>query len=572
MVKSVSFLIKLNLIIAVFTLSGCGGGDSTTTNVDTTPLPDTSNTPVSEISDFDQNQYNADFSSNHFSGSANCAVCHDLIGDNQGNELSIVKDWSASMMANAAKDPLWKAKVQSEINRNPDLTDVISDKCTRCHMPMASIEANDTNQKIALFDDGFLNPSNPLHDEAMDGVSCTLCHQIEKTEQFGTDEGFSGHFTVGDSREIYGQYSNVLTQPMLNTVNYLPTYSKHVSSSDLCASCHDLKTPFVDMSGTIVENQTFPEQMPYSEWAESDFADEGSTPSTCQQCHMPQINDAGVRIANRPNGVSSRNQFSQHLFLGANTYMMSILKNNAAELNTEGVSFDNLIARNREFIKTAGAVNVQSASIVDDNLIVDLQVTNVIGHKLPTAYPSRRAYLHVTVKNDENVIVFESGKTQDNGAIVGNDADSDRNTYEPHYQLITEQDQVQLYETVMGNVDNEVTYTLLQAAQYLKDNRLLPPGFDKATAPEDVAVYGLANSDNDFVQGQDKVRYQIDVSQFNSTKFTVEISLNYQPVAFSFLQDLYTDESVAVSRFKKYDENRAIKYEVIAENSVVINR
>ena len=572
MYKFIHIFLKLNIIISILVLSACGG-ESTVSPTEPVIIPPSTTIPVSQISDFDQNTHDATFTSNHFAGSSNCAICHDNIKDNQGNELSIVKDWSASMMANAAKDPLWKAKVQSELNRYPDLTDVITDKCTRCHMPMASIEAKDTNQKVSLFNDGFLNPANPLHDEAMDGVSCTLCHQIENTEKFGTDDGFSGHFTIGDKREIYGQYTDVLTQPMINNVNFLPIYSKHISSSELCASCHDLKTPFVDMSGTIVDNKTFPEQMPYSEWQESSFSDEGSTPSTCQQCHMPQVINAGVKIANRPNnGVTSRDQFSQHLFLGANTYLMSILKDNASELNTEGVKFDSLIARNREFLKTAGALNVRSANIIDEKLIIDIQVTNVIGHKLPTAYPSRRVYIHLTVKNDENLIIFESGKTQDNGAIVGNDADFDRTTYEPHYQIITKPDQVQLYETIMGNVDNEVTYTLLQSAQYLKDNRLLPLGFDKATAPEDVAVFGLAKSDKDFIQGQDLFGYHIDVSQFNSTKFTVELSLDYQPVAFSFLQDLFTDTSAAVSRFKAYNQNRSVKYETISEKSIVINR
>jgi len=569
-----------SIILLLFTLflHGCGGSSDSkeevvvTPPVITTPVITTPETPPFDVSDFAQNAYNDNFTSAHFSGSNNCATCHDGIRDSAGNDLSLVKDWSASMMANAAKDPLWKAKVNSEINRNPQLSDVIADKCTRCHMPMANIESHYDGITVKLFDDGFLDPNYERHDEAMDGVSCALCHQIADNDTFGTEEGMSGHFVVKEQRYIYGQYSDVLTRPMQNNVNYTPTYSKHVSSAKLCASCHDLKTPFVDESGALVADKTFPEQMPYSEWQASNFADEGATPSTCQQCHMPQVNNAGVSISTVPNNLRQRDQFSQHLFLGANTYMLSILKNNAAELNTEQVSFDNLINRNREFLKTAGSVDVIHSSLVNDELIFDLQVNNAIGHKLPTSYPSRRVYLHVVIKNDAGDIVFESGKTQYDGSIDGNDADIDNTTFEPHYQVITSADQVQLYETVMGDVADNVTYTLLEAGQYLKDNRILPKGFNKEKAPEDIAVYGLANTDDTFIQGKDLLRYQVDVSQFSGNYFWVEIALNYQPVAYSFLQDLFEDDSIAVERFKKYNERAVVKFETISEQRIQITR
>lgn len=554
-------------ILSLVLLTACGGGS--TSDSDTSEVI----TPFAELTDFEQNNYNANFTSTHFSGSKNCAVCHDGISDNKGNDLSIVKDWSASMMANAAKDPLWKAKVSSEMNRNPDLKDVIADKCTRCHMPMASVESHFNNEKIALFEGGYIEPSDKLHDAAMDGVSCTLCHQIADNETFGTPEGMSGHFAINEQRDIYGQYSGVLTRPMQNNVGYTPTFSKHVSTSELCGSCHNLKTPYVDVTnGELITDTLFPEQMPYGEWQVSSFADDGATPSTCQQCHMPSVNNSSVAISNRPNGVTPRDKFSQHLFLGANTYMLSILKNNADKLNTTGVNFDNMINQNRAFLTTSGSVNVLAATILNDQLNFNVQVNNAIGHKLPTAYPSRRAYLHVTIKNDAGNIVFESGKTQSNGAIVGNDGDIDRTRYEPHYQLITSEQQVQIYETIMGNTENKVTYTLLESAQYLKDNRVLPQGFDKNTVPDDVGVYGLAKTDDSFIQGQDSLRYQIDVSPFTSNYFTIELSLDYQPVAYSFLQDLFTDESIAVTRFKAYNDSAVVKFETIATDSVQVNR
>ncbi|MGC8781083.1 MAG: hypothetical protein ACP5UQ_09485, partial [Anaerolineae bacterium] len=82
-----------------------------------------------------------------------------------------------------------------------------------------------------------------------------------------------------------------------------------------------------------------------------------------------------------------------------------------------------------------------------------------------------------------------SGKPDPDGTIAGNDADADPLKFEPHYDLITAADQVQIYEPIMGDHEGKVTYTLLRAARYLKDNRLLPAGADKAKLPADIAVY-----------------------------------------------------------------------------------
>jgi hypothetical protein len=59
-----------------------------------------------------------------------------------------------------------------------------------------------------------------------------------------------------------------------------------------------------------------------------------------------------------------------------------------------------------------------------------LTVTNAGGHKLPTAYPSRRLWIQLTVHNAAGAVVFESGRFNNNGAIEGNDNDSDNDDKE----------------------------------------------------------------------------------------------------------------------------------------------
>ena len=64
----------------------------------------------------------------------------------------------------------------------------------------------------------------------------------------------------------------------------------------------------------------------------------------------------------------------------------------------------------------------------------------------------------------------------------------------------------------MGDPNNVPTTGLLTATHYIKDNRLLPRGFDKATADNDIGVYGAAMQDPDFAGGGDAVHYAVPVA------------------------------------------------------------
>jgi hypothetical protein len=106
-------------------------------------------------------------------------------------------------------------------------------------------------------------------------------------------------------------------------------------------------------------------------------------------------------------------------------------------------------------------------------------------------------------------VVFESGALNPDGSIVGNDNDVDPLKYEPHYREITRADQVEIYEPILKDLDGKVTTGLLHAVGYLKDNRLLPHGFDKATAIQDIAVTGGAADDPGFTDKGSTVRYVV---------------------------------------------------------------
>jgi hypothetical protein len=90
-------------------------------------------------------------------------------------------------------------------------------------------------------------------------------------------------------------------------------------------------------------------------------------------------------------------------------------------------------------------------------------VQNRAGHKLPTAFPSRRAWLYVVVRDHNGRTVVESGALHTDGSIQNNDNDADPRKFEPHYEEITQPGQVQIYESIMKDSGGHVTTGLLSA-------------------------------------------------------------------------------------------------------------
>jgi hypothetical protein len=184
-------------------------------------------------------------------------------------------------------------------------------------------------------------------------------------------------------------------------------------------------------------------------------------------------------------------------------------------------------------------------------LNAEVVVENLGGHKLPTAYPSRRAWLHVTVRDGNHRTIFESGALNADGSILGNDNDADATRFERHYAEIRTSDQVQIYESVMAGQDGALTTGLLTAVKYVKDNRLLPHGFDKRNAERDIAVVGEAADDPNFTGAGDRVRYSIPLSDATGP-FELEAELLYQPIGYRWANNLKKYDAPEPKRFTGY--------------------
>ncbi len=473
-----------------------------------------------------------------FQTSDRCMACHNGLSTASGADISIGFHWRATMMANSSHDPYWQGSVRREVTDHPESQPKIEDECSICHMPITRYEAKLRGKTGQIFAHLPISTDDTEQRQAADGVSCSVCHQITK-EKLGTPESYNGGFVVHPPdadglRTEYGPFEiqkGRVTIMRSSTEGYRPDKSDHIRDSELCATCHTLKTEALGAGGKVIG--ALPEQMPYPEWLHSDYRNKQS----CQDCHMPEIKEP-VQVARVLGEL--REGARVHSFVGGNFFMLNMLNRYRGELSVSALppELQNGVEATLEFLRTRTAsIAIENVTTVSGRLRADVVVRNKTGHKLPTAYPSRRAWLHFVVRDRDGRAVFESGALNPDGSIAGNDNDADPGRFEPHYTEISSADQVQIYESILGDERDRVTTGLLTGVHYLKDNRLLPDGFDKQTADHDIAVVGDAFTDPAFTAGSDRIRYSAPLGAA-SGPFTIEAELWYQPIGFRWANNL----------------------------------
>ena len=511
-----------------------------------------------------------------FQTSDRCVGCHNGLLNDRGEDRSIGSDWASSLMANAARDPYWLAAVRRETVDHPSASAAIQDECSKCHMPMDRFQAHTQGGKGRVFFPPAAAAAAAPSPLALDGVSCSLCHQIT-AKGLGQKASLVGGFDVDATRPlgqryVFGPYAVDAgrTTIMRSSSQMRPTQSPHLGSAEMCATCHTLYTHSLDAQGKVVGE--LPEQVPYLEWRFSSYR----KTRPCQSCHMPTENGqmAISSVLGQP-----RPAFSRHQFRGGNFFVQTLFGRYRAELGVTATAQAMTAAaeRTRRHLTTAAAKLSLSGTISEQQngeaparlLEAVVKVTNWAGHKLPTAYPSRRVWVHFSVNDANGKLLFESGALGGDGAIAGNDNDADPTRYEPHHELIESPEDVQIYEAILAGPDGAVTTGLLTATQYVKDNRLLPLGFAKGRAMDDIAVRGAAFKDGDFRGGEDHVRYAIPVP--SGGPFQVTAELWYQPIGYRWALNLADTSSPETNRFvAMYRATSAASAQRLASTSITV--
>lgn len=497
----------------------------------------------------------------YFTGSGQCGGCHGLDNiapvfanhNEAGVDVNPTDQWRSTMMGNSAKDPFWRAKVSHEVAVNPAHQAELEDKCTTCHAPMGRYDeffSGDGHYSIAQM------ASDPL---ALDGVSCLACH-MQGPDSIGLL--FSGNIKFDTSRVAYGPYDakNLFGAPMTSFVNYEPLYGAHIADAGLCAGCHTLVTATADLEGNATGDQ-FVEQATYHEWLNSSFNNEAhpETGITCQGCHMPRIDDLMVISSGYDflqNEEYLRTPYGMHNLVGGNTFMLNLLKNNnqALLLTASSVQFDSTIARTTKLLQqNTLLLSTEVASRTLDTAFIDVQLTNLAGHKFPSGYPARRAFVELVVENVDGDTLFRSGGWDQEYEVMGHDA-----SWEPHHDVIRNEDQAQIYEMVMSDVNGDKTTVLERAKESLKDNRLAPLGFTTSHPSYDtMLVVGVPAADLDFNHsssgvegsGTDRVHYHVAMNGYAGA-ITIRASVWYQSAPPRWMEEMFAMSTPEIEAFR----------------------
>ncbi len=308
-----------------------------------------------------------------------CSECHAGGATAQGERYMAADTWAASMMANAARDPLFLATLTVAEQDAPGVGTV----CLRCHTP-------------AAYTAGRATPGNGSALSALDGdtdgVHCDTCHRSVVPAGVAGAPFLSNaqlYFSDAPADMVparFGPRDDPFTSPRHPSMG-----SAFVRDARLCGQCHDVDHP-LNHRLTADGRDTgapLPLQSTYSEWAQSDYA-RRAAPQTCQGCHMREVTGEALPSTRIPGAPARANQ-RRHEFLGANEWGMALLK--AAYPGELDEAYDAQRARTREYLRTAARVEVVDAprtGAAGSTVRVRVRVTNLSGHKLPTGYEDAR--------------------------------------------------------------------------------------------------------------------------------------------------------------------------------------
>jgi hypothetical protein len=507
--------------------------------------------------------------STYFATAGLCAGCHgnDTVGlasvDGSGRDVNVADDWRSSMMANSARDPFFRAKLEHEVLVNPGHQGEIEGKCLSCHAPLGF------HEQRMLGGPAFTAAMLDTSTIGQEGVNCLGCH-MQNPDSSGSFFGGDLHYDID---QVYGPYpDDVINAAIMQFfVGFTPQEGQHILDGRACAGCHTLITGTLDLQGNATGDE-FVEQATWHEWKNSAYF---GTEQNCRGCHMPRINDSIILAADYA-FLPGQSPFGLHHLAGGNVFMLELMKQYRTELGIPATDtqFDSTIVRTLDNLQRRTLeLDVTIVDRTTDTAWIDVNLVNLTGHKFPSGYPSRRAFVELDVLDANGDTLFHSGRFDGAYEVEGHDADM-----EPHHDVITNEGQAQIYEMVMGDVNDDVTTVLERAKTPLKDNRLVPLGFSTTHYTYDTTlIAGVPASDMDFNHdalglegnGSDKVHYHAPLNGYGGA-ITVKARVWYQPVPPRWNAEMFSMNGTRIDTFRTMYDSMDGTPTLVAQDSAAM--
>jgi mono/diheme cytochrome c family protein len=499
--------------------------------------------------------------------------------------------------------------LKDEAQRKALRTDILN-TCFRCHGVMGKRQFDIDHPGENFMLDFILAtgsvPGAKYGALSRDGISCASCHHIERDKippdfkgtplEYFLEHSITGLFQTGPAEELYGPFKDneITTVPMDHSLGIKPKFNDYIKSSRMCGHCHTINLPVVDSPKPGTHSI---EQATYLEWLNSAYQNEfgkpGPNAKTCQDCHMPghfesatekiKVDPIQTRIAivqddtypaaeHRATLEDVRvrfreKDFSRHELLGMNAFLLMMFNEfndilgvrKSDYMTGRSDALDRAIANLMRQARNDSATVKVDKTLDGSNLTANVTITNMTGHRFPSGVGFRRLFIELLVvenQDERERVVWSSGRTNGVGVIV--DAEGrplptefmQNNEYQPHHEVITSDDQVQIYEELTRDADGNLTTSFIRRDEEVKDNRLLPLGWTErgpdpslngeflhATFPK-----GNAANDPDYKtgKGSDTVTYKVTLPpDVNPKNVSVRATLYYQIIPPYYLNQRF---------------------------------
>jgi hypothetical protein len=279
------------------------------------------------------------------------------------------KEWSGSMHAYAAEDPVFLAmnkRGQRETNGQ------LGEFCVKCHAPMA-VRMGATKDGLNL----------DTVDPKLKGVGCYFCHSVDAVEDTHGDT-MKNPLHLANDDVMRGGFAD----PVANTAHrakYSPLHARdQADSAKMCGECHDI----VNGHGTKIERT-------FEEWQNSVFPHVGSAGTTCSQCHM-DVKEKEV-VAQAP-GVKLRDRH-MHTFPGVDLAMTDFPEKDTQKDLVQ--KFLDSVFQSALCVLRLGPNNFQIRYVADNV---------AAGHGFPSgSAQDRRVWFEVIAYDQAGAVLYQSG-------------------------------------------------------------------------------------------------------------------------------------------------------------------